>query len=112
MSKLESVNFCYVCFLAFETRKQFIKDNLGDENLNRARKEYEDDVEDETKERVFDMKEADYILKPEDYITDNIKTKTTTNTKAEAKTKIKPKIVSTPELCMNIKNFMKNLEIK
>ena len=28
------------------------------------------------------------------------------------KLKLKPKIVSTPELRMNVKNFMKNLEIK
>ena len=52
MSKVEYVNFCYICDWAFETRKQFIKHNLIDEHLNRARKEYEDEVEDETRERV------------------------------------------------------------
>ena len=51
MSKVENVNFCYIYDLAFETRKQFIKHNLSDEHLNRARKEYEDEVEDETKIR-------------------------------------------------------------
>ena len=49
MSKVENVNFCYICDLAFETRKQFVKHNLSDEHLNRARKEYEDEVEDETR---------------------------------------------------------------
>ena len=53
MSKLESVNFCYICDLAFETRKQFIKHNLSDEHLNSARKE----MEDETMERVYDSEE-------------------------------------------------------
>ena len=107
MSKVESVNFCYICDLAFETMKQFIKHNLGDERLNRARKEYDDEVEDETKERVYDVEEDDYILKPKAIIKDNtkdiFKTKTTTNTKAKLKLKIKPKIVSTPELSMIVK---------
>ena len=55
MFKVESVNFCYICDLAFKRRKHFIKHNLSDGQLNRARKEYEDDVEDETKERVYDV---------------------------------------------------------
>ena len=58
MSKLVNVYFCYICLLAFETRKQFIKHNLGDEHLRRARKEYEDELddkdEDETMWRVYD----------------------------------------------------------
>ena len=53
MSKVENVNFCYICDLAFETRKQLIKHNLSDEHLNRARKE----IEDETMERVYDSEE-------------------------------------------------------
>ena len=93
MSNVESVNFCYFCDLAFETRKQFIKHHLSDEHLNRARKEYEFDVEDETKERVYDVEEDDYILKPTTITKNNtgdmIKTKTTTNNKADAKTKHK-----------------------
>ena len=73
MSKVESANFCYNCDLAFETRKQFIKHNISDEHLNRARKEYEDDVDDETKERVYDVEEDDYILKPKTITIDNTK---------------------------------------
>ena len=53
MSEVESLNFCYICDLAFEKRKQFIKLNLSDEHLKRARKEYEDEVEEETSERVY-----------------------------------------------------------
>ena len=49
MSKVENVNFGYICDLAFETRKQFLKYNLSDEHLNKARKEYEDEVEDKLK---------------------------------------------------------------
>ena len=64
MPKVENVNFCYICDLAFETRKQFVKHNLSDENLNRARKEYEYEVEDEILEGVFNPDEDDYILKP------------------------------------------------
>ena len=41
MSKVESVNLCSICDLAFETRKQFIKHNLSDEHLNSARKKLE-----------------------------------------------------------------------
>ena len=41
MSNVENVNFCYICDLAFETRKQFFKHKLSDEHLNRARKENE-----------------------------------------------------------------------
>ena len=64
MSEVESLTFCYICDLAFETRKLFIKPDLSDEHFNRARKEHEDDVEDETMERVYDVEEDDYILKP------------------------------------------------
>ena len=66
MSKVENVNFCYICDLAFETRKHFVKHNLSDEHLNRARKEYEDEVEDETRERVYYSDEDDYVLRPKD----------------------------------------------
>ena len=92
-SKVENVNFCYICDLAFETRKQFVKHNLSDEHLNRARKEYEDDVEDETRERVYNSDEDDYVLRPKDLRSsfanntkDIIKTKTETETKAKTKT--------------------------
>ena len=83
---MESVNFCYNCDLNFETRKQFIKHNLSDEHLNRARNEYEVDVEVETKERVYDVEEDDKILKT--------KTITKYNTKDIIKIKpsTKPKI--------------------
>ena len=30
MSKAENVNFCYICDLAIETRKQFVKHSLSD----------------------------------------------------------------------------------
>ena len=73
MSKVESVNFCNICYLAFETKKQFIKHNLSDEHLKRARKEYEDEVEDEIRERVYDVEEDDYILKPKTITKDNTK---------------------------------------
>ena len=39
MSKVESVNICSICDLAFETRKIFIKHNFSEEHLNSARKE-------------------------------------------------------------------------
>ena len=89
MSKVENVNFCYVCDLAFETRKQFFKHNLSDEHINRAKKEYEDDVEDETRERVYNSDEDDYVLRPKDNSKDIIKTKTETETKAKTKPKTK-----------------------
>ena len=76
MSKVENVNFCYICDLAFETRKQFLEHNLSDEHLNRARREYEDEVEDEILERVYEPDEDDYTLKPKDNTKDIIKTKT------------------------------------
>ena len=53
MSNEESVNFCSICDLAFETKKQFIEHNIGDEQLNSARKEKEY----ETMERVYDSEE-------------------------------------------------------
>ena len=59
MSKVESLKFCSICDLAFETRKQFIKHNLSDEHLNSARK----GMEDETMERVYDSEEY-YFLRP------------------------------------------------
>ena len=69
MPKVESVNFCSICELAFETRKQFIKHSLSDEHLNSAREE----MEDKTMKRVYDSKEEYYFLRP--------KTKTKNNTK-------------------------------
>ena len=91
MSKVENVNFCYICDLAFETRKQFVKHNLSDEHVNRARKEYEDEVEDETRERVYNSDEDDYILTPKDLrssFANNTKDiiKIKTETKAKTKT--------------------------
>ena len=93
MSKVENVNFCYICDLAFETRKQFVKQNLSDEHLNKARKEYEDEVEDEILERVYNPDEDDYVLRPKDLrisfankTKDIIKTKTEIETKAKTKT--------------------------
>ena len=90
MSEVENVNFCFICDLAFETREQFIKYNLSDEHLNRARKEYEDEVEDpqsgftdETKERVYNSDEDDYVLSPKDNTKDIIKTKTENETKGD-----------------------------
>ena len=59
MSKVENVNFCYICDLAFETRKQFVKQNLRDEHLNKARREYEYEKEDEILERVYNPDEDD-----------------------------------------------------
>ena len=92
MSKVENVNFCYICDLAFETRKQFVKHNLSDEHLNRARKEYEYEVEDEILERLYNPDEDDYSLKPKDNAKDTIKTKTETKakTKTDSETSVKP----------------------
>ena len=101
MSNIENVNFCYICDLAFETRKQFVKHKLRDEHLNKARKEYEDEVEDpqsgvtdEILERVYNPDEDDYVLRPKDLRSslanntkDIIKTKIETETKAKIKTK-------------------------
>ena len=100
MSEVENVNICYICDLAFETRKQFIKHKLSDEHLNRARKEYENEVEDETCERLYDVEEDDYIFKHKtitkdkfnDDTKDIIKTKTTTNTKAKTNDNIYSRI--------------------
>ena len=85
--------FCYIVVLAFETRKQFVKHNLSDEHLNRARKKYDDELEDETRERVYSSDEDDYVLRPKDLRSrfanntkDIIKTKTETETKAKTKT--------------------------
>ena len=78
MSKVENVNFCYICDSAFDTRKQFNKQNLNDEHLNRARKEMEDEVEDETMERLYDSDEDDNFL--------THKTKTETKTESSDKT--------------------------
>ena len=64
MFKVESVNFCYICGLAFETKKQFTKHNSSDEHLTRARRGYANEVEDETKEWVYHAEEDDYILNP------------------------------------------------
>ena len=90
MSKVENVNFCQICDLVFETRKQFIKRNLSDEHLNRARKEYEDEVEDpqsgftaEAREWVYNSDEDDYVLRPNDNTKDIIKTKTETKIKCD-----------------------------
>ena len=124
MSKVENVNFCCICDLAFETRKQFVKHNLSDEHLNRARKEYEDEVEDlqsgfsdETSERMYNPDKDEYILKPKDLRSsfanntkDIIETKTETETKAKKKQILM--IISTPELSLNVKNVTKNLEEK
>ena len=77
MKKVGNVNFCSICDLAFETRKQFIKYNLNDEHLNGAREE----MEDETMERVYDTEEEYYFLRP----------KTKTKHKTKPKTKTKPK---------------------
>ena len=91
MSKLENVNFCYICDLAFATRKQFVKHNLSDEHLNRARKEYEYEVEDEVLERVYNPDEDDYDLKSKDNTKDIIKPKTETKakTKTDSETSVK-----------------------
>ena len=100
MSSVENVNLCYICDLAFEIRKQFVKHNLSDEHLNKARKEYEDEVEDpqsgvtdETKERVYNSDEDYYVLRAKDLRSsfanntkDVIKTKTETETKSKTKT--------------------------
>ena len=95
LSKVENVNFCYVSDLAFELRKQFIKHNLSDEQLNRARKEYEYEVEDEILEKVYNPDEDDYIIKPKDLRSsfanntkDIIKTKTETKTKTDSETSV------------------------
>ena len=98
MSKVENVNFCYICDLAFETKRQFVKNKLSDEHLNRARKEYEYEVEepksgftDEILERLYNPDEDDYILKPKDNTKDNIKTKieTKAKTKTDSETLVK-----------------------
>ena len=50
--------------MAFEIGKQIVKHSLSDEHLNRARKEYEDEVEDETMERVYDSDQEEYFFTP------------------------------------------------
>ena len=97
MSKVENVRFCYTCDLAFKTRKQFFKHNLSDEHLNMARKEYEDEVEDETRERMYNSDEDDYVLRRKDLrssFANNTKDiiKTKTETKAKNKTDSEPSV--------------------
>ena len=83
--------------MAFETRKQFVKHNLSIEHLNRARKEYEYEVEDpqsgftdETRERVYNSDEDDYVLRPKDLRSSFAKnTKNIIKTKTETKAKTK-----------------------
>ena len=75
MPKVENVNFCCFCDLAFETRKQFIKHNLSDEHLNRTRKDYEGEV--------YNSDENDYVFRTKDNTKDIIKTKTETKTKGD-----------------------------
>ena len=76
-----------MCDLAFETWKQFIKHNLSVEHLHRARKVYEEEVEDKTRQRVNAAEEDDYILKhktiTKDKTKDIIKTKPSTNAKTK-----------------------------
>ena len=86
--------------MAFETRKKFVKHNLSDEYLNKARKENEDEVEDpqsgftdEILERVCNPDQDDYVLRPKNLRSsfanntkDIIKTKTETGTKTKTKT--------------------------
>ena len=101
MSNVENVNFCYIFDLAFETRKQFVKHNLSDEHLNKARKEYEDEVQDpqsgvtdEILERVYNSDEDDYVLRPKDLqnsFANNTRDIIKTKTETETKTKTKPK---------------------
>ena len=93
MSKVESVNFCSICDLAFEPKKQFIKHNLSDEHLNSARKEMEDEI----LEKVYDSEEEEYFLRPKtkgasplvpqpkDNTKDTIKTKPITEPKTKTK---------------------------
>ena len=114
MSKVENVNFCYICDQAFETRKQFIKHNLSDEHINRARKEYEDEVEDpqsgftdEIFEKVYDLDEDDYVLKPKDLRSSytDLQSSFVNNTKDIIKTKAttKPKTKTEEDIYSKIK---------
>ena len=101
MSKVENVIFCYIRDLAFEARKQFVKHNLGDEHLNRARKEYEYELEDEILERVYNPDEDDYILKTKYNTKDIIKPKTETKakTKTDSETSVNLQNNSVEPLC-------------
>ena len=114
MSQVEYVNFCYFCDQAFETRKQFIKHNLSDEHLNRARKEYEDEVEDpqngftdEIFEKVYDSDQDDYVLKPKDLRSSytDLQSSFANNTKDIIKTKptTKPKTKTEEDIYSKIK---------
>ena len=98
MSKVENVNFDYICDLPFQTGKQFIKHNLIDGHLNIARKEYEGEVEDETSERVYNSDEDDYVLKPKTIAKDNTKKiiKSKRGTKAKTKTEDGPEAIREP----------------
>ena len=113
MSKVENVNSCYICDLAFKTRTQFVKHNLSDEHSNRARKEYDDDVEDETSHQIkmttfSDLKIYEVAL----LIILRILLKLKLKLKLTLKLKQILMIISTPELSMNVKDVMKNLGIK
>ena len=79
MSKVGNVNFYSICDLACETRRQLIKHNLSNEDLNRAIEE----MKDENMESVYDSEEEYYFLKP--------------------KTKTKPKTEGFRPWCSNLK---------
>ena len=114
MSIVENVNFCYSCDQAFETKKQFIKHNLSEEHLNRARKEYEDEVEDpqsgftdEIFEKVCHLDADDYVLKPKDLRSSytDLQSSFANNTKDIIKTKptTKPKTKKEEDIYSKIK---------
>ena len=83
MSKVEDVNFFYICDLAFETRKQFVVHKLKDEHSNRVGEEYDDEVEKETM-RVYNSDQDKYFVAP--------KTKPKLNPKHKFKLITKPKL--------------------
>ena len=109
--------------MAFETRIQFVKHNISDEHLNKARTEYEDEVEDpqssvtdEILERVYNPDEDGCVLRPKDLRSsfvnntkDVIKTKTETETKPKTKTKPDDNIYTRMRY---VQNVTKKLGIK
>ena len=71
--------------------------NLSDEHFNRARKEYEDEVEDESMERVYYSDQDEYFLTPNSKT--KIKPKTQIETQPQTQTETKSKVVVPCSAC-------------
>ena len=98
-NNVSGANTCPICNLTFESRKEFIKHNLSDEQFKRTRAEYEEELE---IARVFEDKNngKDIAIdntitkyKAIDFVNINTKDEDDTNTKTESKTIAKDEVM-------------------